>query len=404
LIKFRTALAFALAICLLTYVTPVRAAAALDACIYLSKSLDAISTGPAFLPSYPTVRSGPLNNTAFLYDNAVAIIALVACREPKKAARIGDAMLLALDGDRYWHDGRLRNAYLAGPVGYGTVKLPGYWDSNQNKWIEDAYQVGSDSGNLAWAILALVALDRSTHDQRYLDGAQRIGGWLTQWSSRKGAGGFTGGTFGEEPDPKAETWKSTEHNTDLAAAFSSLADVTGNKKWLHQAQQAKKFVQAMWSRTCRCFYAGTVENGVTYNQYVALDAQLFPLLALPRAAASYATALSTAKNEIGVNGGFAYGAAKGGLWTEGTAQAALYLELSKNEAEASDLIKTLQKMHALDGDYYATDVNSLPTGFSLETDPSQSRQYFHIIHLAATSWVAIAERRFNPFTGKSSLP
>jgi hypothetical protein len=32
-----------------------------------------------FLASYPGVTSGPLQGAAFLYDNAVAAIALVAC-------------------------------------------------------------------------------------------------------------------------------------------------------------------------------------------------------------------------------------------------------------------------------------------------------------------------------------
>jgi hypothetical protein len=36
-----------------------------------------------FLPSYPTVESGPLHGAAYLYDNAVAAIALVAVSETK---------------------------------------------------------------------------------------------------------------------------------------------------------------------------------------------------------------------------------------------------------------------------------------------------------------------------------
>src|SRR5476649_236997 len=161
------------------------------ACALLSKAVNA--DGPVFLPSYPTVTSGPLQGAAFLYDNAVATIALVACGESDKAARIGEAMLAALNQDRYWHDGRLRNGYLAGPVGAGPVKLAVWWDDKQNMWVEDRYQVGSDSGNMAWAILALLALDQSTGDHRYRDGAARIAEWTAQWRSRRGPGGFTGG-------------------------------------------------------------------------------------------------------------------------------------------------------------------------------------------------------------------
>ena len=117
------------------------------------------------------MKDGPLQGVAFLYDNAVASIALVACGKPQKAKRIGDAMLIALDHDRYWHDGRLRNGYSAGPVPSGPVKLAGWWDNKQNQWVEDRYQVGSDNGNMAWAILALLALDQAADDRRYRDGA-----------------------------------------------------------------------------------------------------------------------------------------------------------------------------------------------------------------------------------------
>src|SRR6202000_1992953 len=187
----------------------------------------------------PTAGPGPLQplqDAAFLYDNAVAAIALVGCGEAQKAARIGEAMLAALDRDRYWHDGRLRNAYLAGPVGAGPLKLAGWWDAKQNMWVEDRYQVGSDVGNMAWAMLALLEINRINSETRYLGGAARIGAWVRQWRSTIGAGGFTGGTFAHEPQPVVEGWKSTEHNTDLAAAFAALAAAPGAKRWLGGAR------------------------------------------------------------------------------------------------------------------------------------------------------------------------
>jgi hypothetical protein len=135
-------------------------AAKTSACGYLAGLIDkAPPSEPLFLPSYPTVESGPLHGAAYLYDNAVAAIALVGCGEQDKAYRIGSAVLWAIDNDRTWHDGRLRNAYAAGVVANGPVKLPGWWDNTQNKWLEDRYQVGSDVGNIAWAMLALLSID-----------------------------------------------------------------------------------------------------------------------------------------------------------------------------------------------------------------------------------------------------
>ncbi|MEP6830670.1 MAG: hypothetical protein ABI963_10050 [Rhizomicrobium sp.] len=375
-----------------------------SACVVLSKTMVAQPAGPVFLPSYPTVKSGPLLGAAFLYDNAVAAIALVACGESKKAARIGDAILIALDHDRYWHDGRLRNGYLAGAVGPEPVKLAGWWDDKQNMWVEDRYQVGSDSGNMAWAILALLALDQASGDHRYRDGAVRIAGWTMQSRSRGGPGGFTGGAFAHEPTPVIEKWKSTEHNTDLAAAFSGLARATGDKKWMAPARVAQKFVRAMWSAACQCFAVGTIEDGKTRNPYLALDAQIWPLLALQGAAADHDAALATAQSRLRDGDGFAYSEAKEGMWTEGTAQVALYLNLSGRKAEVDHFMAAIDGMRAADGSYYAANTRELPTGFMLETDPTQPRQYFHIAHLAAISWAAIAGQGYNPFTRTKALP
>jgi hypothetical protein len=380
------------------------AATPIAACDTLAGMFHGAAPGPLFLPSYPTVKSGPLEGTAFLYDNAVATIALVACRKPKEAQQIGDAMLVALDRDRYWHDGRLRNGYLAGSIGPGPVKLTGWWDATQNQWVEDRYQVGSDNGNMAWAMLALLALDRTTHDRKYLEGAVRLGNWIEQWRSKIGPGGFVGGTFAHEPHPIPELWKSTEHNTDLSAAFSQLAQATGDTGWLRQMKAAERFVRAMWTPGCQCFAVGTGEDGLTHNPFVALDAQIWPLLALPGALRAYRPALETANSRMGVAGGFAYSEAKDGLWTEGTAQVALLMALSGREKRAEALFRVVDGMRAPDGSYFAANTKQLPTGFMLDTDPAQPRQYFHMAHLAALSWAAISAMRIDPFTGRAALP
>jgi hypothetical protein len=381
------------------------AAASVSPCSYLARAVDADpGSGPAFLPSYPTERTGALHNTAFLYDNDVAAIALVACGDPDRAKRIGSAILAALANDRHWHDGRLRNAYLAGPVNSGDVRLSGWWDPKQNKWLEDAYQVGSDSGNMAWTILALLALDQSASDRRYRDGAIVLGRWVAQWRSKRGAGGISGGTFDEEPSPKIERWKSTEHNTDLAAAFEGLAVATHDKKWAHEARVAQNFVYGMWEPACSCFDAGTIEDGLTRNHFLALDAQLFALLALPGAAHRYRAAIRTVQDKLSVNGGLAYSEAKGGMWTEGTEQGALLLALLGQERGADALIQSAGTMRSPDGSYYATNAAELATGLSPDADQSQARQYFHIEHLAPVAWAALLERRYNPFTRLHELP
>jgi hypothetical protein len=379
-----------------------QASAAETACAHLSTAMAGEPNGPVFLASYPTVQTGALQGTAFLYDNAVATIALIACDKPGEATRIGDAILAALARDRYWQDGRLRNGYLAGRVDPGPVKLAGWWDASQNMWVEDRYQVGSDTGNMAWAMLALLALDSATGDHRYRDGAVRIGGWIREWRSRSGPGGFSGGTFAHEPKPLINRWKSTEHNTDLVAAYQRLARATGDQTWLIEARAAEDFVHAMWKPDLSSFAVGTTEDGTTRNRYLALDAQIWPLLAIPGAAKRYAAAMK--QDELRTGAGFAYSEAREGLWTEGTAQVALLYKLSGREREAESLMMAVERMRTPDGSYFAASTSALPTGFMLDTDPTQPRQYFHIAHLAAVSWAALAQQEYNPFTGGNSLP
>ena len=87
-------------------------------CTAMATRVDAMAgNGPLLLRSYdasagqgaPTTP--PLHAAAFTYDNALAVIALLACDKPRQAARIGEALRLAAT-----HDTRLRDAYLAGPV------------------------------------------------------------------------------------------------------------------------------------------------------------------------------------------------------------------------------------------------------------------------------------------------
>jgi hypothetical protein len=368
-----------------------------DACTVLARQVDGAGKGAVFVASYPTATDKTLKNVAFLYDNAAATLALVGCGDTAHAARIGDAILAALDHDRFWKDGRLRNAYLAGPAA-NPMKLGG-WQEGAN-WAEDGYQVGSDTGNLAWAMLALLALHHAGAGERYLLGARRIAVHVEKSFS---APGFTGGTFGGEPKPQRYSWKSTEHNVDLASAFARLADATHDPHWAMRAGQARALVAAMWDGKCRCFAAGTGLDGKTPNRFLALDAQLWPLLALPGGMQRYGGALDTARAKMAVNGGFAYSETRGAVWTEGTAQAALLAALTGQRQQATDLLKVVERNRAPDGSYYAADRDA-DTGLRLDTDASQARRYFRTPHLGALAWAALAARHFNPFTFGPALP
>jgi hypothetical protein len=379
-------------------------AAPATACGYLTQTMRSQPAGAVLLASYPTEHAGALNAAAFTYDNAVTAIALVACGQTAQSRRIADALLFALDHDRFWHDGRLRNGYAAGAVGGGALKIAGWWDGKTQRWLEDAYQAGSDSGNMAWAMLALLTVHANTDDSRYRDGAVRIARWVEGRLDTRGAGGFTGGDFGHEPDPEHQAWKSTEHNTDLAAAFLWLARATGDTHWQQRAREAQNFVRAMWQADRGYFAVGTAQDGISANPLLALDAQIWPLLALPGASGQYAAAFQTADRRLRFNAGYTYSEAGGGLWSEGTAQVAVLLEVSQRDSAAREVNAALQTQRAEDGGYYASSTAATPTGFMLATDPTKPRVYFRLEHLAAAAWAALSEQRYNPFTGYSDLP
>ena len=368
-----------IAVALLAFAAMTGAAqAAPSACAVLQRAVAQSPPGPVFLPSFPKEADGSLHNTAFLYDNAVAIVALVGCGDAKDAARIGDAMLIALDHDRYWHDGRLRNGYAAGHADM-PVKLAGWWDNKQNLWVEDGYQVGSDSGNMAWAMLALLSLNNA----KYRSGAIRIAHWVdTQFDMRQPQG-FMGGTFGDQPKPQPNRWKSTEHNTDLTAAFTRVSTATGDAHWRDRAGVASAFVAAMWNPKCGCFDAGMAEDSKARNTALALDAQLWPLLAILAARGHADAALATVKQRLSLQGGLSYGETRDGVWTEGTEQAALVMKLMGRTKDAAVLSAAAEKNRAPDGWYFAADTKT-STGFDLQTDLKQHRAYFRIPALART--------------------
>src|SRR3984893_15023560 len=113
-----------------------------------------------------------LASTAFVYDNALAVIALVACGDVTSATKIGNALSLAVRKDRSFPDGRVRNAYRAGPVGEGAPALPGWWDDEQKIWAEDPAQDGTSTGNVAWAALGLMGLQQATRQAVFLADAE----------------------------------------------------------------------------------------------------------------------------------------------------------------------------------------------------------------------------------------
>jgi hypothetical protein len=164
----------------------------------------------------------------------------------------------------------------------------------------------------------------------------------------------------------------------------------------------------MWDPGCGCFAAGTLEDGTTANPVLALDAQIWPLLALPHGMQRYGAALASAQSRLRSDAGYSYSGAGGGPWIEGSAQMLLLLGLrrpdSAGDAQRDALRALLEAAHVPGAGYYATRDGTVPTGFMLASDPTQPRVYPHLLHLGALAWVALAQQGVDPFTGARRLP
>ncbi|MGJ5149381.1 hypothetical protein [Bradyrhizobium sp. HKCCYLR1023] len=340
-----------------------------------------------------------LSTTAFTYDNALTAIALVACGRIDEGRVIGNALVHAASHDRTFGDGRLRNAYRAGPVGPGAALLPGWWDDQKKIWGEDAAQDGTATGNVAWAALALLTLHQATGEEGYLSGARRLMDWIIA-SATNGADGFSGGYHGYDPQQVRLSWMSTEHNADVYAVASWLHRITLEPRYQDAAQTARRLLD----RTFRGdrFLLGTKPDGrLADDKLLALDVQLWPWMAVTDAP-DWHRALRFAETHLAVDGGFDFNGDRDGVWVEGTAQAALAYRMVGDAAASQGLLAGLRADRTATGLLNATRHARLTTGLSIDPTGATTIQdffYYKRPHLGATAWAVLAETGWNPFTG-----
>lgn len=356
----------------------------------------------AFVRSYehgPDEGSLPagLASTAFVYDNALAVIALIACGDPASATIVGNALSMAVRNDRSFADGRVRNAYRPGAVGGGAPALPGWWDDKNNIWAEDPAQDGTSTGNVAWAALALLTLHQATNQPTFLADAERLIDWIIQQTST--GDGFRGGFHGYDPQQTRLTWISTEHNVDVYAAAVWLFRLTANRKYADAASEARRFIGRAFDADH--FLLGTKPDGSLADPtMLALDVQLWPWMAIADAPPQWRTGLEFAADHFAVADGFDFNGDRDGVWVEGTAQASLAYRIAGDSRRSGQLLTTLAGDRSPSGLLFATRSARVSTGLSI--DPTKEKPdffYFRRPHLGATAWAALAATSWNPFTG-----
>lgn len=376
-------------------------------CAALDRAVASQPAGPVLVASYPPLNGQPapilaLRGVAFTYDNALASIALFACGKAESARRIADALVFATKHDPEYQDGRLRNAYAAGPVGSPSMKLPGYWSIERNAWNQDAYQVSSATGNQAWAALALLEAFRQSGEASYLDAARKVLHWSQEKTyDAQSPAGFSGGYYGYFTQQVQQNWKSTEHNVDLAAAWSALDAVAPDPGTAQQARIARQFVASQWDAGEGRFLIGTGADGQTSDRVRSgLDAQIWPLIALQDPPKDWRRVFAFIDHAHRSGDGYGFNRDPDGLWTEGTAQAAAVAQLNGLSDKAQPLWSVLLAQEAGDGWLFATPAPRISTGLAIGPDSlTNDFFYYHLPHLGATAWAAIAATGVNPFTG-----
>jgi hypothetical protein len=315
------------------------------------------------------------------------------------ATTIGNALSLAARNDRTFKDGRVRNAYRAGPVGEGAPALPGWWDGKQNIWAEDPAQDGSSTGNVAWAALALLTLHQATKQESFLADAEHLIDWII--ANVSSGSGFRGGFHGYDPQQVKLTWISTEHNVDVYAAATWLFRLTNQQKYADAASQARQFLGRAFN--VNYFLLGTKPDGSLADPgMLALDVQLWPWMAIPDAPAQWRSALNFAATHLAVKDGFDFNADRDGLWVEGTAQASLAYRIAGDPRRSAQLLVTLEAERTASGLLNATREARVSTGLSIDptgTGTEPDFFYFRRPHLGATAWATLAALAWNPFTG-----
>lgn len=305
-----------------------------------------------------------IRNAAFVYDNAVCLLAFLAAASSKdespesagdyrrRARLLAASLCWAQANDRCYQDGRWRNGYAPGPLedyATRTVRLPGIWDDANQRVDEDGYVVSSDTGNICWTICALLTahevLESGKKDSKFLDAAKTAADWVDNHCRVNGPlGGYSGGYEGRDPDkksplgPKKITWQSTEHNLDYYVCCEKLARLTPDAElWRERAQHARRFVFKMWQG--RFFWTGTRDQTGKINQTaVPSDAQTWAVLALAHDAefrrvigwsdrSRPPACLAWVENECRRDGDGAAGyrfsdKGEGGCWSEGAAHLA----------------------------------------------------------------------------------
>jgi hypothetical protein len=349
---------------------------------HIYESMDRYRTGSPLrlIESYYTPYPPAQEKAAWVYDNALAIIALLARHTPEDITRariLVESLIYCQDNDPS-RDGRLRNSYYADA-------LP----TSKNSY--------SYCGNMAWAIIGLMQYYRFSNDtdtaflNRVLSASDKLGRFIVTAFSDPNNPGYR--------LKEGVTYKSTENNISAYVAFKHLYDVTRNIYWKQKADSARVFVTTYMDDSTK-FCVGSTDNGISVNDYYleqVVDVNAWAVLAFGY---KYKYALAWAENNCWTQKssftGFDFNTDKDGIWFEGVGHmscAYKYIgDIDKTTLFLSNLERSqTDAQNNNDKGITATPDNQVSTGFG--------EYYYPSLHIGATSWFLLAETKYNAFWG-----
>jgi len=418
----------------LAYASPILTTSVSNGFLFLNQMMDAYAQGSTvrLCQSYSDqIAGGTFFSTAFVYDNALLLLAYLARRtqeDTQRAKVIGNALLYAQRHDPT-PDGRFRQAYFAGVAdSNGVYVTPGL-----------SFFQGSAVGDVAWPGIALAQLYARTGIKEYLDGAVAAANFI-ETTTRDNVNVPPGGYyFGN-----GQSNKSTEHNIDVFALFTLLATLTGDNFWLDGANHAKAFVQAMFDAPSGHFWTGTSDPTHIFFDNSPEDVNTWSYLAMqdPNYAVSVdwvKTNLLTTDTSFAFNNGWGtFGTLKvrvtgmtfaslsklgtvlgdksvdaDAVWLEGTGHLIAALLLRRLPADqdilsfhgdvnlAHSLIENVTVAQSSLGAGQTVNAKPLAVGQGLTASTSILNtgfgfNYFPYLHIGATAWYLMGARAKNP--------
>jgi hypothetical protein len=417
---------------------------------FLALAMDAHQQGRRARLIQSFADSQDLGSTAFVYDNALAVLAFLARGKGDDLGRamlLGDSFLYAQTHDPAHDDGRVRQAYWVGPFSLPFTHDDSYFvrsDGSVNLVGAPWFFQGSSVSDMSWVGIALARLFARTRKRRYLDGALRLAHWIVDHAfDTVGLGGYSFGVDGN--DQRLGSTKRTEHNVDVYGFFTNLlAPLTGDSTWVARGRHALEFIERMWNPDGGFFSIGSNDGKTVDPSPVLEEVQSEAYLAL--ADERYADALDWVKTNLvatdapqsrhsGLSGflrltGVTFSDVSrrligragpsdpppdpDAIWLEGTAHmvAALLargrgplLDLPTfhgDEATASEYAGMIALAQSELGRGQAVNGIAVPDGSGVVAASSVLNtgtgfSYFPNLHIGATSWFLIAAHGGNPY-------